>query len=141
MDSQAPLASQFWAEVEDFLLASTGLLPNTVFLSEGTWATWWEVVVVDTIMGSCSVSSFGVVVSGLWLLIELGPSIFLSWKMLGVSRWGGLVFSTFMAAFSPLSHQTGFVCFVTFGGVESALCFISECSWASDINGGNTKPF
>lgn len=107
---------------EDFPLSCTELLPNTMFLSEGTWATLWEVVVADTIMGSCSVSSFGVMVSGLWLLIELGPSIFLSWKMLGVSRWCGLVFSTFMAAFSPLSHQTAFVCFGTFwGGCERSL--------------------
>lgn len=51
------------------------------------------------------------------------------------------MFSTFMAAFSPLSHQTAFVCFVTFLGVISALWFISEWIRASDIDGGDTKPF
>lgn len=34
--------------------------------------------------------------------------------MLGGPRWRGLVFSTFMAAHSPHSHQAAFVCLLTF---------------------------
>lgn len=61
-------------------------LPNTVYLSGEAWAPLWEVAVLACIRGSCSVGSFGVMVSGVKLLIELVPSIFLSRKNAGSTK-------------------------------------------------------
>ena len=48
--------------------------------------------------------------------------------MLGGPRWHGLVFSTFMAAHSPPSHQAAFVSLLTFFKVEEFfLVFFSLC--------------
>lgn len=61
--------------------------------------------------------------------------------MLGVPRWCGLVFSTFMAAHHPLSHQAAFVCLLTFFWLKSSFgafqfLFVED---ADGVNEGDLK--
>lgn len=84
------------------------VFPNRLFLSGARWATLWEVVVLASIRGQLQCSQFWH--HGKWsvVIIRAEPIHLLvegKKKRLGRPRWRGLVFSTFMDAHFPCSHQ------------------------------------